>query len=202
MQGRFDEAGYVIVPGLVGRDLVDSAKQRIAELLAQARRTPEFIAGAKGTIGLPHLGAELPQIIAALRSPAITEPLEHHLGAGYALRDLSYRSPQPQFGAQTLHVDWTRPVPRGQWIVANVFIALCEIGTANGGTRLVPGSHQHVSGFRAKSPTDRHPGEVVPSLHAGDALVFSGHVLHSGTKNASAHERPLLMANFEANRSS
>ncbi len=161
-----------------------------------ARRTPEFIAGAKGTINLANLDDEFPDIVQMLADSPVSELLEAHIGARYSRR-LSYRSPQPGHGAQTLHTDWTGNVPIGQWVVANAFIALCDINASNGGTRLVPGSHREFSRFRAKSPVDRHPKEIVPQLHAGDALVFSGHVLHSGTKNTSARERPLLMANYQ-----
>lgn len=196
MHNRFDRDGYVIVPGLIDAGLIASTKRKIAELLAKARQTPEFILGAKGTINLPHLDGELPQIVASLQAQPIQALLQRHLGGSYIRRELAYRNPQPGFGAQTLHTDWTGPVPPGQWVVANAFIALCEIDASNGGTRLVPGSHQQVGSFRAKAPSDRHPNEIVPHLRAGDALVFSGHILHSGTKNTSAAQRPVLIANF------
>jgi len=193
---RFDEDGYIIVPGFVDAALIDRTKRRIGELRTQARGTAEFIVGAKGTINLSDLEDKLPEIVERLLEPSVTQPLAAHLGPRYSRR-LSYRSPQPGHGAQTLHVDWTDRVPIGDWVTANVFIALCDIDASNGGTRLVPGSHRQFSGFRARSPNDRHPQEIVPSLRAGDALVFSGHILHSGTKNKSSHERPLLMANFQ-----
>jgi len=99
--------------------------------------------------------------------------------------------------AQTLHADWPEPVPIGQWAVANVFIALCDVDASNGGTRLVPGSHREFDRFQAKSPSQRHPNEIVPRLKSGDALVFSGHILHSGTRNTSSRERPLVIVNYQ-----
>lgn len=197
MQSRFDHDGYVIVPGLIDAGLIESTKRKIAELLAKARQTPEFILGAKGTINLPRLDEELPLIAASLQAESIQALLQAHLGGSYVRRELAYRNPQPGFGAQTIHTDWTGPVPPGQWVVANAFVALCEIDASNGGTRLVPGSHRQVSTFRAKAPSDRHPNEIVPHLSAGEALVFSGHILHSGTKNASSTQRPLLIATFQ-----
>ena len=197
INAQFDEDGYVIVPSFIDRDLIDSTRKQITARLAQERSTPEFIVGAKGTINLANLEDDLPEIAARLDDPNIVQRLEVHLGPRYSRR-LSYRSPQPGHGAQTLHVDWAGQVPIGRWLVANVFIALCDIDASNGGTRVVPGSHRDFSRFQAKSPRDRHPNEIVPRLHAGDALIFSGHILHSGTRNMSSSERPLLTANYQS----
>jgi len=176
--------------------LAESTKNRIAERLAYARKTPEFIKGAKGTINLSDLDGELPEIVARLNDDPVDELLQSHIGRSYSRR-LCYRSPQPGHGAQALHTDWKGNVPLGNWVVANVFIALCDIDASNGGTRLVPRSHREFSGFQAKSPADRHSREVVPRLSTGDALIFSGHILHSGTKNSSTRERPIVMANYQ-----
>ena len=191
---HFNESGYAIVPALIDFALIDSTKKRIAERLARERETAEFIAGAKGTIHLGTLDEELPEIVERLHDRSLMSLLESHIGHAYS-RCLSYRSPQPGHGAQTLHTDWAS-VRIGEWVVANVFIALCDIDASNGGTRLVPRSHREVSRFQAKSPAHHHPKEIVPRLAAGDALIFSGHMLHSGTRNQSLHERPLLIANY------
>ena len=41
-----------------------------------------------------------------------------------------------------------------------------------------------------------HPDEVLLTGDAGDAFVFSGHLLHSGTPNRSADERPALQVTW------
>ncbi|MBV9737780.1 MAG: phytanoyl-CoA dioxygenase family protein [Candidatus Eremiobacteraeota bacterium] len=196
MQARFEEDGYTIVPVLIDAALVESTKKRIDARLARVRSSPEFIAGAKGTINLPNLETDVREIVERLDDPAVARLLETHLGPSYSRR-ISYRSPRPGHGAQTLHADWPEPVPIGQWAVANVFIALCDVDASNGGTRLVPGSHREFDRFQAKSPSQRHPNEIVPRLKSGDALVFSGHILHSGTRNTSSRERPLVIVNYQ-----
>src|SRR5579864_8173722 len=108
----FEEDGYTIVPAFIDAALVESTKKRIDARLAQVRSSPEFIAGAKGTINLPNVEIDLPEVVARLDDSSVTRLVESHLGTRYSRR-ISYRSPRPGHGAQTLHADWTGSVPVG-----------------------------------------------------------------------------------------
>ncbi len=77
-------------------------------------------------------------------------------------------------------------------MVVTAIVALCPIDAGNGGTRLVPGSHRRPDLQRRAEALELHPDEIVPTLAVGDALVFDGHLLHSGTQNHSDADRPAL----------
>jgi hypothetical protein len=192
----FDRDGVVAIPDLLtGREIAD-AVALLGRLVEAARRDPvraDQVAG--GTIHLADMAyVGLPLV---WLNPRVLAVIRHHLGAAATVGAVTYRAPRPGYGGQTLHVDWTGPVPPGAWQVANLIVALVPFTRDGGATRVVPRSHRTVpERFRAKSPTDRHPGERVLTGPAGTGLVFSGHVLHSGTVNRSAVSRHALLISY------
>lgn len=76
--------------------------------------------------------------------------------------------------------------------VATAIVALVPFTAENGATRVVPGSHRRIDLQRRSGGLSSHPDERTLTCAAGDAFVFSGHLLHSGTPNRSDHERPAL----------
>jgi hypothetical protein len=192
----FDRDGVVAVPGLLTERQVADALALLSRLVDAARRDPEQAGQVSGgTVHLADLAeVGLPEV---WEDPRVMAVVRHHLGASATATAVTYRSPQPGYGAQTLHVDWTGPVPPGSWQVANLMMALVPFTETNGATRVVPGSHRSpYQRFRPRSPSDRHPGERVLTGPAGTGYVFSGHLLHSGTSNRSAAPRHALLVNY------
>jgi len=192
----FDRDGVVAVPGLLDEAQVAGAVAVLGRLVEAARQNPEQAGRVTGgTVHLPDLaGSELPRV---WEDPRVLAFLRHHLGGSATATAVTYRAPQPGYGAQTLHVDWTGPVQPGAWQVANLIVPLVPFTDRNGATRVVPGSHRApYQRFRPKSPSDRHPGERLLTGPAGTGFVFSGHVLHSGTVNQSAQPRHALLINY------
>ncbi len=120
------------------------------------------------------------------------------LGPGFRLMEMHGRAPPKGHGRQGLHIDWHSPVEPDDQIIANAFFALDDMDAGNGATRLVPGSHRLRQGPRGTwtQPHGRHPDEQVVSARAGDCIVFSAHVWHSGTDNASGARRRVVIAQF------
>jgi ectoine hydroxylase-related dioxygenase (phytanoyl-CoA dioxygenase family) len=97
--------------------------------------------------------------------------------------------------AQPLHRDlgnW--PVflemgKRGPTAITNLMIALTPFTKENGATRIIPGSNQWDEDYRDQV-NKGDPSMTIPAeMSAGDALLFSGKVLHGGGANVTAHER-------------
>lgn len=82
--------------------------------------------------------------------------------------------------------------------VATAIVALTEFTEANGSTRVVPGSHRRPDLQRVAGNLDSHPDEISFTGPAGTALIFSGHLLHSGTQNNSTTERPALQLTWRS----
>ncbi|MBN4047443.1 phytanoyl-CoA dioxygenase family protein [Acidimicrobiaceae bacterium AH-315-P05] len=122
----------------------------------------------------------------------LVEVVAEILGPSFERTQVSYRSPQPSFGGQRLHADDVPMLIPGPNSVATAIVALVPFTELNGATRLVPGSHRRPVLQGRSGALGSHAEQVVLSGDAGTAFVFSGHVLHSGTPNFSAHERPAL----------
>jgi hypothetical protein len=105
---------------------------------------------------------------------------------------LNYRSPLPGGGLQDLHSDQTA-TPYCQAI-----IALCDVTEENGAPRVVPGTHRS-----KRLPRDDmedlyapHPRQIQMTGPAGTALFFDGNLWHSGARNHSSAQRPVLHSGF------
>ena len=96
----------------------------------------------------------------------------------------------PGESAQMLHRDcdnWARYCATGWPAVADVtisaMIALVEVTEELGATRVIPGSHKWEDYRDRGNASMTVPAELTP----GDALIYSGKVLHGGGANMSAH---------------
>jgi ectoine hydroxylase-related dioxygenase (phytanoyl-CoA dioxygenase family) len=90
--------------------------------------------------------------------------------------------------AQTLHRDgdnWSSVMQHG-WpdcpeLTVSMILALEDVDAAVGATRVIPGSHQWPDYERVGQPDETMPAE----LAAGDALIYSGKVIHGGGENGT-----------------
>ncbi len=191
----FDEsAGW----GLI-RDLLD--ERQIVEILFgcdELLQLPEADRMARdrphnGTRHLVDLHLRLDGVADAVQQPELLEALETMFGGPPQLSQCDFRSPQPGFGDQKLHMDaLPRLDPTGGHQVATMILALCDFTGDNGSTRLVPGSHLRPDLQQLGGNVDRLDGEQTVVCSAGDGILFSGHLLHSGTHNSTTAERPAL----------
>lgn len=178
-----DELGYVLVAGALDEG-------HVARLLSAFERA---LPQADGTQHV-RLDAETPELRAwqdLERHPAITSAAARVLGAAAYRTDVHGRNPLPGFGAQGLHSDF-RPRTRGEPdAVLTAIWMLDDFTHENGATRIVPGTHR-LRGAVPKSlaqPGARHADELVVTGPAGSALIFNGHLWHSGRRNQSQGPR-------------
>ena len=107
-----------------------------------------------------------------------------------------YRGPQPGYGAQALHADDV-PIGAGDlYRVATAIVPLVDFTERNGATRVVPGSHRDPVRDASPEAGPPHARERLVTARAGSAIVFNGHLWHSGTRNTSDARRDALQLVF------
>jgi ectoine hydroxylase-related dioxygenase (phytanoyl-CoA dioxygenase family) len=82
--------------------------------------------------------------------------------------------------------------------VAQMFF-LDDVDAGNGPPRLVPGTHRSHSvppKSLATDPRSQHPDQVSAMGSAGDVLVLSSHLWHSGTANESGRPRRVITVTY------
>ena len=108
---------------------------------------------------------------------------------------MAVRAPNPGYGGQALHADHAGlPPAQPQGVVA--IVALVDVTAEGGATRVVPGTHTWRKLAPSNSHDRRHPDERRIALTAGSALVFNGHLWHSGTRNDGPYRRDALQVSF------
>jgi ectoine hydroxylase-related dioxygenase (phytanoyl-CoA dioxygenase family) len=189
-----DRDGYVVLHDLLGAATVAAMRSALDELLEVARRDPTKKHG--GTLHLDDVVDAGAAFDPAWSSPRLLAAVAHVLGADFHVFGAGFRGPKPGYGAQALHADDV-PVAAGDpFRVATAIVPLVDFTECNGATRVVPGSHREPVRDASTEPGLPHPRERVVTARAGDAIVFNGHLWHSGTKNASDERRDALQITF------
>lgn len=122
---------------------------------------------------------------------------ESYLGGSCYVMGARYRAPISGYGEQTLHRDdagYDSFHPR----VLNAIIPLVAFTAANGATRVIPGSHQCRENAWPvpDDPLEAVSEEKLINASAGDALLFGGGLLHSGTRNVTPIPRHAIAVSY------
>ena len=149
-------------------------------------RHPDVLSSAAATFAPLWTGA---RVLAAVH---------HVLQRPFQIAQLAGREPLEGFGRQGLHADWMPRAEGEPFRVVTVFWMLDAFASDNGATRIVPGTHRFARGVPKTlvDPARRHPEERVVTGPARAALVFNGHLWHSGTENRSGARRRSIQAVF------
>lgn len=186
-------SGWTTVHDLLDPNQIIRIRSELDELLGLP--ASERAVGDKPSAGTRHLeelDRRSPSIAELIELPRLIDVVEDFLPDPGTPAQVSYRSPQSGHGGQLLHTDGvprTAPAPAE---VVTAIVSLCDFTEHNGATRLIPGSHLRPDLQRLAGQLGEHTDARTLTGVAGTAFVFDGHVLHSGTNNASEHERPAL----------
>jgi ectoine hydroxylase-related dioxygenase (phytanoyl-CoA dioxygenase family) len=187
---QLDEQGYLILPGLMSGELLETVRQRIEELYAEEGSS----AGSEfkqepGAIRLANLVNKGEVFEDVILTPRILECMSQVLGPRFKLSSLNVRSASPQSDSQQpLHIDsGAIPDESGYWVCNSVWM-LDDFTLENGATRMIPGSHHW-----HKSPPpgmyEPHPQEQLITGKAGTVVVMNAHMWHGGTANRTDSPR-------------
>jgi ectoine hydroxylase-related dioxygenase (phytanoyl-CoA dioxygenase family) len=186
------ESGYVIVPNLVGRDLMASIKAEVLPFLGhdgrnefEGYRTRRIYSVIEKTLALNPL----------VEHPLILALLDRLFLPNYLLSQLQAIDIRPGEVRQPLHHDdgfYPIPRPRAPIGAATIW-AVDDFTEENGATLLVPKSHR----WGEVPSADIDPSAFVPAvMPSGSVVFFVGTLWHCAGPNHSATPRLAATAQY------
>ena len=194
---RFNELqvwGFTVIPDVL--DPADAARMR--DFVVEKAFEIGVEHGYRGTARhLANLVTLDPMFLPVIDHSAVLPYIEAMMGTEVILGSLNARVVRPGEGAQGLHGDvplamqrYGRDAP----LMMNPVWALSDLNAGNGGTRLVPGSHQ--SPLREPPHGLKLPHEMQPELTAGSVVIFHGQTWHGGGANHSDEMRTAMFGHY------
>jgi hypothetical protein len=193
-----EEDGYIVRAGVL-----DAAALERLRALFEAACSDSGGTGTRHAIftGVGHeTRPGCDAAIDAAADPGIRTLVEIVLRRDFVLFQVAGRDPRPGYGQQGLHADWLPRQGSEPWALVTTIFFLDEFTADNGATRVVPASHRRPGAVPRglSDPTGHHPDECLITGAAGTALVFNGHLWHSGTRNRSSGGRRSLQCQYLA----
>ena len=192
-QRELDETGFLILPGFMSSDLLESLRGRIDALFEfeadQAGSEFKQETGCRRLANLLEKGMVFRQI---LMEPKILDLVACVLGRHFKLSSMNARSVNPGGNIrQALHCDMNAvPDDTGPWVCNTVWM-LDAFTEQNGAIRAVPGSHRSGQLPQEIFPDlcAPHPHEVLLTGSAGSVIVMNAHPWHGGIENQTSQPR-------------
>lgn len=191
-----DREGYVVLPDLIDSDLLARLKAAFETECEKDGHAP--VVKESGTRHANDLANHDPVFEVTYTHPRVLAAVFHVLRDEFRLGQIGGRDPLPGYGQQGLHADWSARAKGEPFRIVTTIWLLDDFTNENGATRVVPGTHR-LLGPPPKSfadPASRHPDQVSIIATAGSALVFNGHLWHSGTTNRSRRSRRVVQCSF------
>ncbi len=197
-----DADGAAIVHNLVPADqlaALNTALDPLVEAFTFQPRGHEIYDEFAGhqTVRLQSMLAKCPETEALIAQKDVLAATKHMLApkcSDFILSTAELIEIAPGETAQMLHRDqdvWTEVAKVGEAILASCIIALTPFTQENGGTQVVPGSHNWDVKRQAL------PEEIAYcEMPAGAGLVFRGDTLHGGGENTTQERRRCLATSY------
>lgn len=184
--------GYVVVPDLLNQEQLDIIREEVTPMLNHKGRN--FFEGEL-TQRIYSVMAKTFALNPMVEHPMILALLDAVLMPSYLLSQLQVINILPGEKQQPLHADdgyVQMPRPR-KFVSAATVWAIDDFTAENGGTMVIPGSHNW---------GDKHPDEsdLMNQIHcemkAGSAVFFLGTLWHGGGANVSDQPRLAATAQY------
>jgi ectoine hydroxylase-related dioxygenase (phytanoyl-CoA dioxygenase family) len=187
--------GYALVEGALSPDELKAIRDRIVEQAAGEVDAGVATRGeATQTVwALLNKGRVFHDI---LLHPLIETIVPEVLGEHFILAGSVSQIAMPGNTSSTMHIDQACVLPAVQHfpMALNILWFLDDVSEANGGTRVMPGSHK--GGLAPADPFDIE-GTVAAAGPAGTALLLDSRVWHSVGRNSTDKSRHLLVTFFK-----
>jgi ectoine hydroxylase-related dioxygenase (phytanoyl-CoA dioxygenase family) len=192
-----DRYGYLVLRDVMDPDLLARLRSAFETAAGQGRKADDRKSGTRHIADLAWKDAAFDRVYT---DPRVLAAVYHVLHRPFKVLHLTGRDPQPGYGQQGLHTDWLARSPSEPFIVVTSLWLLDDFTQSNGATRLIPESHNLTRPLPKpmQQPEGRHPDQKIIVAGAGSALVFNGHLWHSGTRNESGGPRRVLQCQFVA----
>ncbi|WP_432158369.1 phytanoyl-CoA dioxygenase family protein [Streptomyces sp. bgisy153] len=178
----FQAAGWVVLPSIVPETTWCAAR---TVLYALSRHRSGWRSPKK--LHVEDVTGVHPSVNAMVSNPAVTD-FARETFAEPVLLGARFRAPLPGYGEQTLHTDDDSGYS-GAIRLLTVILPLDLFTARTGATRVLPGIHRDWSAAVPLDPCLPVDGEVCVRAEPGDAIIMSGQLWHSGTRNVSAAPR-------------
>jgi ectoine hydroxylase-related dioxygenase (phytanoyl-CoA dioxygenase family) len=186
--------GYALVEGALSAEALDTIRTRIVE---QAQGEVDAGVATRGEAtqtvwALLNKGRVFHDV---LLHPLIEAFVPELLGEHFILTGVVSQIAMPGNTSSTMHLDQAQVQPAVPQfpIGLNILWFLDDVSEANGGTRVMPGSHK--GGIAPADPYDIE-GTVAAQGPAGTALLLDSRVWHSVGHNVTDASRHLLVTYF------
>lgn len=186
--------GYTVIEDVLDKASVDTMRAFVEEQAFTIGVESHHRGKARHLANLVTLK---PMFLPVIDHPAVLPYVEALMGKHIILGSLSARIVRAGEPKQTLHSDVPIEMHRyGEQmpLMMNSVWALSDLNPQNGGTCLVPGSHQsHLS----EPPKGlKLPHEVQPTLRAGSVVIFHGQTWHGGGENQTDQLRTAMFGHY------
>jgi hypothetical protein len=191
--------GYAVLPGVLDAATLEALRAAVDRAVDDAGDGVQVRAGTVWIRDAFTLG----DVVQPLRAAAaVVDTIAELLGPAPEPFSAVMRNPVGLTAQQGLHVDWAGPVAPGRDQQAQAMYFLDDVTADNGPPRLVPGSHRSgsIPPKNLADPRARHRDEECITGPAGDVLVFSSHLWHSGTANTSGRPRRVITVTYRRAR--
>jgi len=194
-----DRLGYLVLPDVIDAGWLSKLRTAFERAVDQKQTTA--YGKRSGTRHAGDLVQKDEAFDGVLTHPKILAAAYHVLRRSFKVLALGGRDPQPGYGQQALHTDWYPRISSSEpFSVVTTLWLLDDFIENNGPTRLIPGSHLWLKPLpkSLQQPEAKHPDQRFIIAKAGSALVFNGHLWHSGARNESNLPRRVIQCQFVA----
>lgn len=192
---EMDVYGFTLLEGVLSPAEVATMRASLADWSAKVGDEQRFL-GRAGHVS--NLVALDPLFHPLVDHPRTLPVIEYVLGQNIILGSLNARIVRPGDPVQGLHSDIRADLLNFQSpVMVNTVWLLDDFTAANGGTRIVPGTHRSGMSGPPEGMDVRHVFQL--EAPAGSVLVFNGQCWHGGGQNKTDADRHALFGHYRKN---